>query len=475
MTELLQAAAVYARLSLSTEESVSIERQIEACTAWAESRRYRVVLTATDDNVRASKIRPDDRPGWRQIMEADIDLVVIWKLDRLTRSVRDFVAVTDWATAHNVQLATTDGEVDMSTGMGEAFAYVSAVFARLEARSIGERATAARKTIVVDQGRRAGGVRPWPFTTAPNPNGDGLVLRPIPERADTIRWCARQILDNDASLNGLCRALDERGMAPQSRRDRQDTRWHVSPLKRLLLNPALMGAATYHGQPVRNDDGTIRIDPDQAILDPGTFAALTQKLSGRVKGTRPPIDALLSGGLLQCGTCGHAMNPRQASASYVCSKAHCTKPAGMRIAIANEIYVSEWLQWWGNLGVSATPDTRPDPQELAELREALNAVRTELGTFPDADRYAVLSERGRALQQRIADKTAPQPTGPIVFTTDGTWGQRYQAAESDRERRRILFEFDAPITILPGVRGGRRDPLERFQFEDWERAATGNY
>src|SRR5690606_22349048 len=87
--------AIYARLSSASEESVSIARQVAECQAEADRRGWKVAVVATDDGVSATKNRPDERPGWRQVAARfdDLDAVLFWKSDRLTRRVSHFYEV----------------------------------------------------------------------------------------------------------------------------------------------------------------------------------------------------------------------------------------------------------------------------------------------------------------------------------------------------------------------------------------------
>jgi site-specific DNA recombinase len=76
-------AAIYARLSMTTEESVSIARQLEAGRKYPAARNMEVVLEATDDGVSATRRAPENRPGWQQILAAadDLDVIIVWKVD----------------------------------------------------------------------------------------------------------------------------------------------------------------------------------------------------------------------------------------------------------------------------------------------------------------------------------------------------------------------------------------------------------
>ena len=77
---------LYARLSVTKEESVSIERQLQSCRRYAEARGWEVLGEFVDDGVSATANRPEERRGWTSLLvSGDFDAVVIWKVDRLAR------------------------------------------------------------------------------------------------------------------------------------------------------------------------------------------------------------------------------------------------------------------------------------------------------------------------------------------------------------------------------------------------------
>ncbi|WP_206660984.1 recombinase family protein, partial [Propioniciclava flava] len=83
---------LYARLSVTKEESVSIARQLQSCRRYAEARGWEVVGEFVDDGVSATANRPEERLGWKSLLAArDFDAVIIWKVDRLARRVLDFL------------------------------------------------------------------------------------------------------------------------------------------------------------------------------------------------------------------------------------------------------------------------------------------------------------------------------------------------------------------------------------------------
>jgi DNA invertase Pin-like site-specific DNA recombinase len=76
-------------------------------------------------------------------------------LDRLSRSVRDAVALLDHSAKHGWRVLTLDLAIDTTTPFGEAMVAVSAAFAQLEGRLIGERTWAAL-AVTKAQGTRLG-------------------------------------------------------------------------------------------------------------------------------------------------------------------------------------------------------------------------------------------------------------------------------------------------------------------------------
>ena len=98
-----------------------------------------------------------------------IHAVVIWKVDRLARSVLDLLRADESLRGGIVAVADP---VDLTTPQGRAFATVLAVFAELEAAGIAARVKDARRALIT-QGRRAGGRPPYGFRNVPNPEPEG--------------------------------------------------------------------------------------------------------------------------------------------------------------------------------------------------------------------------------------------------------------------------------------------------------------
>ena len=110
----------------------------------------------TDAGLSAKDLhRPALQEAIAQLDSGKGEILVAAKLDRLSRSVRDVVALLDHSAKHGWRVLTLDLAIDTTTPFGEAMVAVSAAFAQLERRLIGER-TRAALAVTKAQGTRLG-------------------------------------------------------------------------------------------------------------------------------------------------------------------------------------------------------------------------------------------------------------------------------------------------------------------------------
>lgn len=197
---------------VSTEEQAdsraSLEAQREAIVKEAERRGWTVVDVVEDAGWSGKDLK---RPGIAAALEAlranKADMLVVAKLDRLSRSLLDFAGLMDRATREHWALVALDLGVDTSSPAGEAMANVLATFAQFERRLIGQRtreALAARKRRGVHVGRRR---------TVPAP----IVTRILRERS------------GGQSLQAIANGLNADGI-----RGSAGGRWYPSTIRAVL-------------------------------------------------------------------------------------------------------------------------------------------------------------------------------------------------------------------------------------------------
>jgi DNA invertase Pin-like site-specific DNA recombinase len=207
---------VLAYLRVSTEEQarsgLGLDAQRRVIEEEAERRGWEVQWIV-DDGYSARDL---NRPGWRKVEAAlkrrEASVLVVAKLDRLSRSVHDFAGILADARRQKWGLVVLDVGMDFTTPQGKAWAQMVAVFAELERELIGQRtrdAMAEAKARGVRFGRKRSEV--W------QPE---LVARVLAER------------EAGASYKAIADGLDRDGIAPPGE---DSKRWYPSTVRRLVL------------------------------------------------------------------------------------------------------------------------------------------------------------------------------------------------------------------------------------------------
>lgn len=286
---------LYARLSVTKEESVSIARQLQSCRRYAEARDWEVVGEFVDDGVSATANRPEERLGWKSLLAAhDFDAVIIWKVDRLARRVLDFLHADETLQKRGAGLVAVEDPIDMTSPQGRAFAVMLAVFGEMEAEAIRARVRAARAQILKD-GRWPGGGVPYGYRSVPNPDGPGRVLVKDLERIGWLSEVVAKALRGD-TVNAIARWLTDSGAPLPARRTERtsgNTAWNRQTVDGLLRNPVLAGMTPHNpGRAksakrvdpfavLQDDQGRRVVNEALAIISFDEFASLQHLLDAR--------------------------------------------------------------------------------------------------------------------------------------------------------------------------------------------------
>lgn len=153
----MKRALLYARVS-TADKGQDWRAQLEELRRVARQRGWKVVGQEHDVMSGAKAARPGLERALYACRAGQVDVLAAVSVDRVGRSVINFLRFVDELQALGVQLACTrEGEMDMTTPQGAAFAQMRAVFAELERKFIGQRireALAVRRARGVQLGRR---------------------------------------------------------------------------------------------------------------------------------------------------------------------------------------------------------------------------------------------------------------------------------------------------------------------------------
>ena len=161
--------AIYPRKSVYRDNSDSVQVQVQLCKEYAgiiykgESLDFRVY-----DRDEGFSGKNTNRPSFQELM-ADvknnlIDVVMVYKLDRISRNVQEFSAMYAVFQQHNVSFVSVKEAFDTTTPMGRTVMYILAAFAQLERENTSERVADNMQSLGAS-GKWTGGTLPTGFTS----------------------------------------------------------------------------------------------------------------------------------------------------------------------------------------------------------------------------------------------------------------------------------------------------------------------
>jgi DNA invertase Pin-like site-specific DNA recombinase len=273
-----QRCAIYTRKS--TEHNLdlafnSLDAQREACEAYIKSQAHegwKLIPTHFDDGglSGASLDRPALQSLLDQVRAKRIDIVVVYKVDRLTRSLADFAKLVELFDEHEVSFVSVTQSFNTTSSMGRLTLNVLLSFAQFEREVIGERvrdkiAASKRKGIWV------GGSVPLGYRAV------NKKLEVVPKEAEVVRKIFSLYVEV-GSVGDLARALDQEGIRPQPRQlangqVKATERYTVGPLAHMLKNRMYVGEVAYRGEVHKGEH--------PAIVDRDVFDRVQSMLAER--------------------------------------------------------------------------------------------------------------------------------------------------------------------------------------------------
>jgi len=302
--------AIYTRVSTDQgleQDFNSLDAQYDASQAYIRSQTHAgwTLLRSKYDDGGFSGANTD-RPALQRLL-ADVrarkvDVIVVYKVDRLTRSLADFAKLVELFDANNVSFVSVTQQFNTTTSMGRLTLNVLLSFAQFEREVTSERirdkiAASKRKGLWV------GGMVPLGYDTK-----DRKITVNEGE-AEAVRTIFRLYLKL-GSLNLLMAELRKHCIVSKTRTLKSGTTvggipFTRGPLAHLLRNRFYLGEVTFKGEVLQGEQ--------EAILDRDLFEAVQAKLDeqgNNHKRTRTRSEALLTGRIFDDG--GNRMSPTHA-------------------------------------------------------------------------------------------------------------------------------------------------------------------
>lgn len=452
-------AGIYARISSDdTGEGLGVARQVADCEAEAQRRGWTVTDRFVDNDVSAT--RSKRRPEYQRMLTAaaagHITGLIVWDVDRLTRTPRELEDVIDLADRVGLSLASVGGEIDLSTPQGRMTARIKGSVARHETEQMSRRIR--RK---FDDRAQAGS--PHGFVAYGYRRDDVGRDSLEPAEAAVIGSTADRLLGGE-SLRSIVADLNAQGV-PSPR----GLSWSSTALRQVMSRARNAGLRRHRGQVIGAADWP-------AIYSEGVhdrvIALLTDPTRRSNKGA---TRRHLLSGIARCGRdgCNGTMivnvgrvtetqvGTKRQPPAYVCQV--CTKIRRKQSSV--DEYVEAVM-----IARLSKPDalaalSADDPVETQRARDAVAEMEANLELA--ADNFAEGIWTG-AQVTRITAKLRPQieRERAVIAASVGLPGladlagadaeKRWSAAGIDV--RRAVVETLAMVTILPSGPGRSFDP-----------------
>lgn len=224
----------YVRVSTDkqAERGVSLEAQAEKIRAMAVVHGVALSDIIVDGGESAKSL---NRPGMMRLLSmvdaGEVRMVIIAKLDRLTRSVKDLCTLLERFERRGVALVSVAESLDTSSAAGRLVLNIMTAVSQWEREAIAERTRDAMRH-KRRNGERVGNI-PYGFQLAP----DGRHLEEEPAEQNVLAEI-RRLRRAGGTLRGIAAALDQRGF-----QTRRGTAWRLESVARALKSDVLAKSA----------------------------------------------------------------------------------------------------------------------------------------------------------------------------------------------------------------------------------------
>lgn len=436
------------RLSRLTDESTSPQRQRERIDWWAQGHDANVVYVSEDLDT-SGAVEPFKRDSlgiWlTDTPPQPWDVLVAWKLDRISRSSMDTETLLRWCLERDKRIVCVDDGIDTDTQMGQVWVKLASIFAEVERNSIKERVIQSRKKLRAEA--RWGGERVHYGLKPEKLDTGGWTLVHDDEAVKVIRRVIGDVHRGD-SIQSIAATLTAEGVPSSSDRLRQiqgkpmtGAAWSTTTLHRLLESKTLLGYTVHDGEA---DPTTLKTEP---ILTAREYRELEAVLADRKKPKRVNRTGNASPllGVAICYDCEQPLHQRSAEVGgnryryYYCrDKCGGNLPAGWLEELLEETFLHEL----GDVEIHEQR-TIPASDHTAELDNAkltLEDIVQTMARTSSATARAALAAQIADLDAVITnlERLPVEPARTEEVPTGTTYGQSWEYEGPDGRRRLLL-------------------------------------
>ncbi len=287
--------AIYTRKSKLTDTGDSIHMQIDYCKRYIYLNHPNEILNITvysDEGFSGGNI---DRPDFQKMMVAAranaLDIIICYRLDRISRNIADFSLTYQTLEKHHVQFISVKEQFDTSTPIGRAMLNIALVFSQMERETIAERIGDNLKALA-KKGQWLGGTTPLgyvsqkvDYTSDTGRTKHYFELALKADEAEIVKLIYRQY----HKLGSITQV--ERYLMAHHIKTRNNKYFSPNVIRNILINPSYCAATLEAYHYFMQLDCHVTFKPEQCTSD---FALLAFNRLGANKVLRKPEDWIIA-------------------------------------------------------------------------------------------------------------------------------------------------------------------------------------
>jgi len=291
---------IYVRVSTDeqVQEGFSVRAQTEKLKTYALLKDWEIFDLYADEGISGKNIV--DRPAINRLIEdiqnGKVNNVLVFKVDRLTRSTKDLIELVDLFEDCNCAFNSLTESIDTDTPSGRMFLKIIGIFAEFERENLVTRLKLGFERKVKEGYTLANSTLSYGYI---KPKGQKIQTIE-PDEAKIVKEIFSMYLDENMSMNGIAQTLNVRGIPTKM----NAPMWDMTTIKRLLTNPNYIGKVRYS---TAEQDKYMEVDGNhEPIISQEMFYLTQEKInnSGRIYNTKRPKEDNYFCGVLHCGLCG---------------------------------------------------------------------------------------------------------------------------------------------------------------------------
>lgn len=463
---------LYVRVSTEEQamEGYSVRGQVEKLQAYVSAKSWSIFDVYLDEGISGKNIT--QRPAINRLIEdikaGRVKNVLVYKLDRLTRSVADLVYLIDLFNESGCAFNSLSESIDTSTASGRMFIKIIGIFAEFERENIGERVRLGK-----ERKAKEGYTTSCAITCYGYQRGKGEKVQEIVEaEAATVRRMFDLYVHQNLSLSRIAKTLNVERIP-----SKQNSVWNAASVGAVLRNCNYIGNVRYAmDTPERYFEAEGR---HEAIISEELFkeAQILLEQNKRAAPTNKPVEQNYFAGLVFCGLCGRKRKSHTSKITdgkgehrFICT-GRVPKLCDAKSIAASKLE-REVAAYIAQLA-GAAPDVDRAAQAQAAKQAAAEKIaqlQKQLAAFDDKEQemldsyianqasfaeYRGVKARLDGERQRIAaeiERLTPSPTQQqielksreeILHAFNAQWGEF-----SEIEKRQFLVKYFRKIIVI---------------------------